>query len=187
MKKILKAMLLWFLFALAIIVAVTASYFGGFLIRWCVWFVGAIYEFIFGGNTFTHWVANHDGIVHIICSIFCFFLIIAIMVDAAEGSKKSGGTHTSQVKKETSNYFSDVEDMKRRNFSFVDCSGAYRRYGDTFIDHKGNYCRWGTGFYDYDDNYIQWGNTFKDSSGAYRRWGDDFVDGAGHWVTNVPK
>lgn len=79
-------------------------------------------------------------------------------------------------------YEEEREDIMRRQFGFVDCSGAYRRWGDSFVDFKGNWCQWGDGFYDYDGNYIRWGETYKDSSGAYRRWGDDFVDCDGNWV-----
>lgn len=79
-------------------------------------------------------------------------------------------------------YEKEREDIKRREFGFVDCSGAYRRWGDSFVDTEGNWCQWGDGFYDYDGNYIRWGETYKDSSGAYRRFGDDFVDCEGNWV-----
>lgn len=79
-------------------------------------------------------------------------------------------------------YEAEREDIMQREFGFVDCSGAYRRWGDSFVDTEGNWCRWGDGFYDYDGNYIRWGETYKDSSGAYRRWGDDFVDCEGNWV-----
>lgn len=79
-------------------------------------------------------------------------------------------------------YEEDLRETNRKQFSYVDCSGSYRRWGDDFVDHQGNWCSWGSGFYDYDDNYIRWGGTYKDSSGAYRRWGDDFVDGAGNYV-----
>lgn len=79
-------------------------------------------------------------------------------------------------------YEEERTDIMQHQFGFVDCSGAYRRWGDSFVDFKGNWCQWGDGFYDYDGNYIRWGETYKDSSGAYRRWGDDFVDCEGNWV-----
>lgn len=105
--------------------------------------------------------------------------------NSANNNTNRNNTYNSNSQSNGSTYKSyeqDVREMKIKQFSFVDCSGAYRKWGDTFIDHKGNYCSWGSGFYDYDDNYIHWGNTYKDSSGAYRHWGDDFVDAAGNYV-----
>lgn len=91
---------------------------------------------------------------------------------------------TSNVEKQNISitYENDREDYERRTFSYVDASGAYRRWGDDFIDCKGNWCKWGEGFYDMDGNYVKWGEMYKDKSGAYRRWGEDFVDGAGNYV-----
>lgn len=103
--------------------------------------------------------------------------------NANNNNRKNTYNSNSQSNSSTyKSYEQDVREMKIKQFSFVDCSGAYRKWGDTFIDHKGNYCSWGSGFYDYDDNYIHWGSTYKDSSGAYRHWGDDFVDAAGNYV-----
>ena len=79
-------------------------------------------------------------------------------------------------------YEEDVRETKINQFSFVDASGSYRRWGDTFVDCKGNYVSWGGTFVDGAGNYVAWGNSFVDGAGNYRRWGDDFVDGAGNYV-----
>lgn len=79
-------------------------------------------------------------------------------------------------------YEEDLRETKINQFSFVDASGSYRRWGDTFVDCKGNYVRWGGTFVDGAGNYVAWGNSFVDGAGSYRSWGDDFVDGAGNYV-----
>lgn len=183
--EVIKTILSFLFAALVVIVGVVLSYFVGYLLQWVVWLIFAIYELFLGGNAFTHWVANNDNIVHIICSVISFFLLAAGFADNGGHNRVVQSSNTEKDTENNFNYFDEAADMKRRNFSFVDCSGAYRKWGDTFIDHKGNYCRWGTGFYDYDDNYIYWGGTYKDCSGAYRHWGDDFIDVAGNYV-NIP-
>ncbi len=95
-------------------------------------------------------------------------------------SENTEEAKTNQTFSET--YENERNDILRRQFCFVDCSGSYRRWGDSFVDYKGNHCQWGDSFYDYDGNYIHWGGTYKDSSGAYRNWGDDFVDYSGNWI-----
>lgn len=87
-----------------------------------------------------------------------------------------------RLNKEGFSYENEIDDSAKRNFLYVDASGAYRRWGEAFVDCRGNWCSWGSGFYDVEGNYITWGNMYKDSSGAYRRWGDDFVDGAGNYI-----
>lgn len=167
------------LWTLGIIALVIISAIGGYIIRWLLWLVCFLWEIFHGKNAFTIWVAHHDTIVHIICSVFTL-PALALMILSESGSSSSTDSGTTDGR--NINYENEVREMGRNSFSFVDCSGSYRRWGDDFIDHKGNWCSWGSGFYDYDDNYIHWGGTYKDSSGAYRHWGDNFVDDAGNYV-----
>lgn len=38
-------------------------------------------------------------------------------------------------------YDSEMRDYEQRTFSFVDASGAYRRWGDDFVDGAGSHVR----------------------------------------------
>lgn len=152
---------------------------GGYIIRWFLWLICFVWEIFFGKTALTTWIGNHDIATHIICSFLtpiAFALII--FSESGDSSSSSGANHYST----TTSYYNGAESTNKNGFSFVDCSGCYRHWGDDFIDHQGNWCKWGTGFYDYDDNYIRWGETYKDCSGAYRRWGDTFIDCAGNHI-----
>ncbi len=151
----------------------------GWLLRWFIWLVCFVLD-IFCNWAIIDWIGNHDTAMLVICSCLSPFVLLLVMISESSGGSYNGGNYSSGGG--GFSYDNEVKEMNRNSFSFVDCSGAYRRWGDSFIDHKGNWCSWGSGFYDYDDNYIRWGNTYKDCSGAYRHWGDDFVDCAGDYV-----
>lgn len=155
----------------------------GYIIRWLVWLFCFIIEIGSGSNAVIRWIANHDTAMHIICSCLApVILVVSVICASTPNNSNNNKSNNYKDDNNNFNYEKEVKEMKRNSFSFVDCSGCHRHWGDSFIDHKGNWCSWGSGFYDYDDNYIHWGNTYKDSSGAYRHWGDDFVDCAGDYV-----
>lgn len=185
--KVIKRVLHILLVTIGILSAIGLSYVGGYIVRWFVWLICFMWEIFNGQSYVTEWIANHDEIVHILCSFTFLPLLVLLLIIESDGDSYSSSAVNFRHSRNKYNYTDDLNDIKKRQFSFVDASGAYRRWGDDFIDFKGNWCSWGTGFYDYDGNYIKWGNSYKDSSGAYRRWGDDFIDGAGRWVTNIPQ
>lgn len=94
----------------------------------------------------------------------------------------SSNNGSGAVGKRSMTYDSEMRDMEKNQFVFVDAGGSYRHWGDTFVDGAGNYVNWGSTFVDGAGNYVNWGSTFVDAGGTYRRWGDDFIDGAGNWV-----
>lgn len=186
MKGFFKTLLGFAFAALLLILCVVGCYFLGYLIRWCIWLVGAIYELFFGRNAVTRWIANHDEAVRIICSVASFIVMVLNFIhgksDNSTGKSYENDDESSDNDENEFSYEKERSDMIKRNFIYVDCSGNYRCWGEDFVDHKGNWCKWGSGFYDYDDNYIPWGGTYKDSSGSYRNFGDDFVDCRGNYI-----
>lgn len=185
MKEFFKALLSFAFVLLLLVLCGVGCYFLGYLLRWCVWLFGALYELVFGRNAVTRWVANHDEAVRIICSVLSFIVIVLNFVFSKSGSNEKSRYDREESGDDDGNEFSyekERADMIKRNFIYVDCSGNYRCWGEDFVDHKGNRCKWGGGFYDYDDNYITWGGTYKDSSGSYRNFGDDFVDCRGNYI-----
>lgn len=94
----------------------------------------------------------------------------------------SGNNRSGAVEKHGMTYDSEMRDLEKKQFVFVDGGGSYRYWGDTFVDGAGNYVNWGNSFVDASGNYVNWGDTFVDASGNYCRWGDDFIDGAGNLV-----
>lgn len=83
-------------------------------------------------------------------------------------------------------YQKDIETAYIKGFSFVDASGAHRKWGDDFIDYKGNWCSWGGSFYDKELNYRSWGETFVDGCGNFGSLRDGFYDAAGNWIPGYP-
>ena len=182
-KKVLHILLV----AIGILSAIGLSYVGGYIVQWFVWLICFIWEILNGQSSVTEWVANHDKVVHILCSFSFLPILVLLVIVESGGNASSSLSADHRHNMNNYKYTDELNDIKKHQFSFVDASGAYRHWGDDFIDFKGNWCSWGAGFYDYDGNYIRWGNPYKDSSGAYRCWGDDFIDGVGHWVTNIPR
>lgn len=77
-------------------------------------------------------------------------------------------------------YNRQMDAIYKREFSFRDFSGAYRRYGDKFIDSKGNWASW-DGFYDSAGNWAN-GDSFVDGHGNWASLDRGFWDFKGNWV-----
>jgi len=175
--KFLKTLIIIIGVVLLGIAIVVSSVFFGKVLRWLLYVICFIIDiFNPGEQPIIEWIYAHDMLMLVICSILAGIYIVSYVLEENTSMK----INYSRTSGPGTNTISDIEVSK--NLTFVDASGAYRRWGEDFIDCQGNWCQWGSGFYDYDENYIYWGNTYKDSSGAYRRWGEDFVDGDGNWV-----
>lgn len=180
---------LFILIVCGIILLFIGSFVMGVILQQFVYFVCFILQ-IFGYSSFADWAESNNIVLLIICCIIsalCVFIPIISGLASRDSSKIRQGIdydeYTNYSNDNNTNYFWDsYSEDKRKRITFVDASGAYRKWGDSFVDCQGNWCRWGDSFYDYDGNYISWGNPYKDMSGAYRSWGDDFVDGDGNWV-----
>lgn len=154
------------------------------ILRVGLWILCFLIALFHGDNVFTDWVYEHWSFTWVICFLGSILMWIGGIFGTAGSSAvptESSG-QASRNCSEDDGHDSRNEQIIRKNFIYMDCSGNYRRWGEPFIDHKGNWCNWGSGFYDYDDNYIYWGDSYKDSNGAYRRWGDDFYDADGNYI-----
>lgn len=79
-------------------------------------------------------------------------------------------------------YNQEMDEAYKRNFGYIDPSGAYRRWGETFVDYKGNWCSWGGSFYDKELNYRRWGDAFIDGRGNWGSLEHGFYDAVGNWI-----
>lgn len=152
---------LFILIVCGIILLFIGSFVMGVILQQFVYFVCFILR-IFGYSSFADWAESNNIVLLIICCIIsalCVFIPIISGLASRDSSKIRQGIdydeYTNYSNDNNTNYFwGSYSEDKRKRITFVDASGAYRK----------------------------WGNTYKDMSGAYRSWGDDFVDGDGNWV-----
>ena len=78
MKNVLKISAVVAIALLGLACAIVISSFGGYLMRWFVWFICGAYELFFGRGIITRWMYNHDVAVHVICSMLVFTIILSI-------------------------------------------------------------------------------------------------------------
>lgn len=166
-----------------VIVVIFISAIGGYFLRFGLNFVCFVLDLFDILSGFVAWVANHQTAVWVICAVLVPPLwFLSLFEGSGDDEERSFSSSSGEEEEGLIGKMKRVAEEENQKITFVDCSGAYRQWGDSFIDYSGNWCQWGDTFCDAAGNYVRWGGTYKDSSGAYRNFGDDFVDYAGNWV-----
>lgn len=116
----------------AIVFFVLGTLFGGYVLRYFVYLV-CFFVQIFGDYAFVSWVENNETVLYVICCVISALIILLMFSSSSSSSGSYSSSNNYLEDNNASNFGDSYSEEKRKRITFVDASGAYRKWESLII------------------------------------------------------